>query len=110
MMIMVPNEVSKHFVEAAIKTFEEKKPAADTSKIRSESLHEGTSVQVLHIGPYDAEGPVLSRLHNEFMPENGLEFNGKHHEIYLGDPRKSEPSKLKTILRQPVRKKRMVAL
>ena len=105
MMIMVPNEVSKPLVKAAIKIFEEKKPGVDTSKLRFDSLNEGISVQVLHVGPYDAEGPILSRLHNEFMPENGYEFNGKHHEIYLGDPRKTEPSRLKTILRQPVRKK-----
>lgn len=105
MMIMVPNEVSKPLVKAAIKIFEEKKPGVDTSKLRFDSLNEGTSLQVLHVGPYDAEGPILSRLHNEFMPENGYEFNGKHHEIYLGDPRKTEPSRLKTILRQPVRKK-----
>ena len=105
MMIMVPNEVSKFFVNSAIKSFEEKKPATDTSKLRFDSLNERTSVQVLHVGSYDEEGPILSRLHNEFMPENGYEFNGKHHEIYLGDPRKTEPSKLKTILRQPVRKK-----
>jgi hypothetical protein len=105
MMIMVPNEVSKFFVNSAIKSFKEKKPATDTSKLRFDSLNERTSVQVLHVGSYDEEGPILSRLHNEFMPENGYEFNGKHHEIYLGDPRKTEPSKLKTILRQPVRKK-----
>ena len=105
MMIMVPNEVSKVLVKVAIKNFQDKKPALDISKLRFDSLSEGESVQVLHVGPYDAEGPILSRLHNEFMPENGYEFNGKHHEIYLGDPRKTEPSKLKTILRQPVRKK-----
>ena len=105
MMIMVPNEVSKVLVKVAIKNFQDKKPALDTSKLRFDSLSEGESVQVLHVGPYDAEGPILSRLHKEFMPENRFEFNGKHHEIYLGDPRKTEPSKLKTILRQPVRKK-----
>ena len=105
MMIMVPNEVSKVLVKVAIKNFQDKKPALDTSKLRFDSLSEGESVQVLHVGPYDAEGPILSRLHNEFMPKNEFEFYGKHHEIYLGDPRKTEPSKLKTILRQPVRKK-----
>lgn len=105
MMIMVPNGITKSHVTKAIKTFQEKKPAAKTSKLRFESLTEGFSVQVLHIGPYDAEGPILSKLHNEYMPENNFEFNGKHHEIYLGDPRKTAPSKLKTILRQPIKKK-----
>lgn len=59
-------------------------------------------MQTLHIGPYDDEGPVLERMHNEFIPANGLRMTGKHHEIYLGDPRKTAPEKLRTILRQPV--------
>lgn len=104
MMIMVPNGITKSHVTKAIKDFQGKKPEAKTSKLRFESLAEGLSVQVLHIGPYDAEGPILSKLHNEYMPQNNFEFNGKHHEIYLGDPRKTAPSKLKTILRQPVKK------
>jgi Uncharacterized conserved protein len=49
------------------------------------------------------EGPVLARLHHEVMPARGLEFNGPHHEIYLGDPRRMAPERLKTVLRQPVR-------
>jgi len=105
MMIMVPQEVSKTLVNKAFREFSGKKPAADLSKLRFDSLTEGSSVQVLHIGPYDAEGPILSKLHNEFMPENNYVFNGKHHEIYLSDPRKSAPSKLRTILRQPIRSK-----
>lgn len=59
-------------------------------------------MQVLHIGSYDDEAPVLERLHHEFMPANRLTFNGRHHEIYLSDPRKTEAAKLRTILRQPV--------
>lgn len=105
MMIMVPHEVSKTLVKEAVREFSGKKPAADVSKLRFDSLTEGLSVQVLHIGPYDAEGPILSKLHNEYMPENNYVFNGKHHEIYLSDPRKSAPSKLRTILRQPIRSK-----
>ena len=104
-MIMVPHEVSKTLVKEAVREFSGKKPAADVSKLRFDSLTEGLSVQVLHIGPYDAEGPILSKLHNEYMPENNYVFNGKHHEIYLSDPRKSAPSKLRTILRQPIRSK-----
>jgi hypothetical protein len=61
-------------------------------------------VQILHIGSYDDEGPILAKLHNEFIPQNGLEMNGKHHEIYLSDPRRVAPEKLKTVLRQPVRR------
>ena len=105
MIIMVPNGITKAFATKAIKTFKEKKPEANISKIRFDSLTEGLSVQILHVGPYDAEGQVLARMHKEFMPENNYVFNGIHHEIYLGDPRKTSPEKLKTILRQPVKKK-----
>ena len=54
------------------------------------------------VGSYDSEAPVLARLHQEYLPEHGLTFNGRHHEIYLSDPRRTEPAKLRTILRQPV--------
>jgi hypothetical protein len=63
---------------------------------------EGRSVQILHIGSYDDEGPVPLRLHGEFLPANGLAPMGRHHEIYLSDARTTEPAKLRTILRQPV--------
>lgn len=74
------------------------------ASVRFEHYHEGLSAQALHIGSYDDEGPLLSDLHHHYLLENGLVANGHHHEIYLGDPRKVMPSKLKTILRQPVRK------
>jgi hypothetical protein len=59
-------------------------------------------VQTLHVGSFDDEAPVLERMHHEFIPELGLRVTGKHHEIYFSDFRKVEPSKLRTILRQPV--------
>ena len=62
-------------------------------------------MQILHIGSYDDEGPALHRLHTEFMPANGLAFAGPHHEIYLNDARRTPPEKLRTILRQPVRRR-----
>lgn len=104
MMIMVPSHLSKSFVAQAKNAFHDKKADADVSKLRFDSLNEGLSVQTLHLGPYDAEGPILSKMHNEYMPQNNLVFNGLHHEIYLGDPRKTAPEKLKTVLRQPVRR------
>ena len=57
----------------------------------------------MHIGSYDDEGPVLAHLHAVVIPERGLTMVGKHHEIYLSDPRRVSPDKLRTILRQPVR-------
>ena len=70
--------------------------------VRFSSLVEGRCLQILHLGPYDDEGPTLRRLHEEVMPARGLTFNGRHHEIYLSDPRRTAPEKLKTVLRQPV--------
>ena len=64
---------------------------------------EGRCVQILHHGPYDDEAKTLAGLHDEFMPEHGLTFNGDHHEIYLSDARRTAPEKLRTVLRQPVR-------
>ncbi|HPC77589.1 MAG TPA: GyrI-like domain-containing protein, partial [bacterium] len=48
-------------------------------------------------------GPTIEKLHN-FIKENGYELRGKHHEIYLSDPRRSAPEKLKTVIRQPVKR------
>lgn len=70
--------------------------------VRLETLVEGRCVQTLHIGSYDDEAEVLAELHDEFIPGAGLRMSGKHHEIYLSDARRVEPSKLRTILRQPV--------
>lgn len=101
-MIMVPNWITKSMVKQAVKSVREKKENTKLAELRHETLKEGKSVQILHIGPYDKEGPMLNRMHNEFMPANGLTFNGKHHEIYMSDPRKVAPEKLRTVVRQPV--------
>ncbi len=103
MMIMTPDWIDAAMVDAVKDEVAKKKAPPAISKLRLEPLAEGRSVQIMHIGPYSEEAPVLSRLHSDYMPEHGLIFNGKHHEIYLGDPRKTAPEKLKTVLRQPVR-------
>ena len=102
MMIMVPDWLSAHDVEEAIGTLRAEKPNIKVESMRFETLTEGLSAQIMHIGSYDEETPTLLKLHDEWLPENGLKERLKHHEIYIGDPRKTEPSKLKTILRQPV--------
>ena len=68
-----------------------------------ERFAEGDCLQRLHLGPYTDEAPVLADLHDKVMPGLGLTFGGKHHEIYLSDPRRVAPEKLRTILRQPVK-------
>jgi len=103
LLILQPEAVTPELLEKAKAKLAAKKPAPFTAQVQLNVLHEGAAVQILHIGPYSAEGPTIARLH-DFMKENGYTFNGKHHEIYLGDPRRCEPEKLKTIIRQPVRK------
>jgi len=104
MMIMQPEWITQEMVEEAVKQVEKKKGLPALSKLRLETYYEGLAVQILHIGSYDDEGPTIAQMHHQFMPENGYEPAGKHHEIYLSDPRKVAPEKLKTVLRQPVRK------
>ncbi|QAY77245.1 GyrI-like domain-containing protein [Sphingosinicella sp. BN140058] len=103
MMIMVPDFVDQDaFGRARAKAAAKR---ADLSpSLRLETLHEGLCLQALHVGSYDDEGPLLAALHDEIMPAGGYAFAGRHHEIYLGDPRKLPPERLRTILRQPVRR------
>lgn len=104
MMIMLPDWITPEMFASAHTIVEKQKGLPSLSKLRLETYHEGLSVQILHIGSYDDEAPTLKRMHNEFIPQNGFEMRGKHHEIYLSDPRRVAPEKLKTILRQPVQK------
>ncbi len=102
MMLMVPDWIPDEMVELQIAEARRKKSHPGLALIRNEKLNEGLCVQIMHIGSYDDEAPVLARLHHEYMPKHGLAFHGKHHEIYIGDPRKTAPEKLRTVLRQPV--------
>jgi hypothetical protein len=78
-----------------------KKPLPSLPRVRLEPYREGLSAQIMHMGPYSAEGPTIARLH-EFIKSHGYRLSGRHHEIYLGDPRRSAPERLKTLLRQPI--------
>lgn len=102
MMIMVPDFITRTMFDAAVEKAAEKLTDAPAS-LRIETLDEGRALQIMHLGSYDDEGPALEHLHEVEMPGRGLTFNGRHHEIYLNDPRKTAPAKLKTILRQPVK-------
>jgi len=102
MMINQPEWTTPALVDEAVRLAATKKGLPAAERLRFARYAEGLAVQVLHIGSFDAEAPLFARLHHEFMPENGLTFNGRHHEIYLSDPRRTEPAKLRTVLRQPV--------
>ncbi len=103
MMISQPDWITEDMVRAAVAAVAAKKQNPALAEVRLRSLAEGRCVQILHVGAYDDEAPTLTRLHEDYLPAHGLTFNGDHHEIYLSDPRRTEPAKLKTILRQPVR-------
>ena len=102
MMIMVPDYVDDETFLAAKARAREKLGTLPES-LRLESLEEGLCLQALHVGSYDDEGPLLAMLHGEIMPSGAYDFAGRHHEVYLSDPRKTPPEKLKTVIRQPVR-------
>lgn len=100
-MLLVPDWLGPDDVERArVAAVRNHPPALD--RVRFEGLEEGLCVQTLHLGPYDDEGPVLETMHHDVIPARGLQLRGKHHEIYLNDPRRTAPAGLKTILRQPV--------
>lgn len=104
LMIMQPEGVNAELVEQVRPGVIRKKGIPALERLRFESYHEGLSVQIMYIGAYKDEGPTISQMH-AFIKDVGYVPNGKHHEIYLGDPRRTPAEKLKTVLRQPVREK-----
>lgn len=102
MMISQPEWITPALFEAEKEKTAAKRTLPALQLLKLVELTEGTAVHIMHIGPYDDEGPVLDKLHNDFLPANGLVPTLDHHEIYLSDPRRTAPEKLKTILRQPV--------
>ena len=102
MMIVQPEWITPELFEEAVEGVKKAKGLPALSKLRLEAYHEGLVVQILHIGSYDDEGPTIANMH-AYAVENGYELAGKHHEIYLSDPRRVAAEKLKTILRQPIR-------
>jgi hypothetical protein len=99
-MMMQPEFVTRAMVEEARAQVARKKNPAALPKVRFEGFHEGSCAQIMHIGPFATEGPTIKRLH-DFIEEGGHKLRGKHHEIYLSDPRRAAPEKVKTVIRQP---------
>jgi hypothetical protein len=100
MMIAQPPMVTAAWVEQARREAIKKKGLALLEQVRFETYTEGCCAQVMHTGPYSAEGPTVDRLH-AFIAAQGGALAGKHHEIYLSDVRRTAPEKLKTVIRQP---------
>ena len=102
-MMLQPDHITQEMVsEAAIKVAEKGENPA-LSKATFVKFHEGLSIQIMHIGPYADEKRSLEKM-KQFAEENGYRYRGKHHEIYLGDPRRAKPENLRTVLRHPVEK------
>jgi hypothetical protein len=102
LMIMQPEFITTDLVKKGIEELRRKKDPAGLSQVRFESYAEGKSAQIMHIGPFSEEGPTVEKVH-QFIKENGSAPLGKHHEIYLSDIRKADPSKWKTVIRQPMK-------
>ena len=102
-MFMQPVLISETMIKEAVEQVRLKKNPCALAKLYSKRYHEGPSLQLLHIGSFDAEAPKLQELHCKYMPAHDYDFAGHHHEIYLSDMRRVDPDKLRTVLRQPVR-------
>jgi len=101
LMIVQPDVVTPVMLNDAIERVRRKKNLPALYKLKFDSISDGLCAQVMHVGPYTDEGPTVEKLH-KFIFDSGYVLRGKHREIYLNDPRKTEPEKLKTIIRQPV--------
>jgi hypothetical protein len=101
-MIAQPDYVTAAMLDAArAELMRKKRDVPRTSDVHLERIDEGRCAQVMHVGPYDAERPTIERLH-AFIEEQGMRISGRHHEIYLGDPRRTAPEKLRTVIRYAV--------
>lgn len=105
-VIRLPDFISGKDIEWAVRTATKKKKT-DCSQVKFLTVNEGLCVQIMHIGPYDNE-PVTVKLMDDYLAQNGYEndLNSErmHHEIYLSDPRKCLPEKMKTVIRHPVKR------
>lgn len=100
-MIMQPPFITPELFEEARSELLRKKPGPGPVRLRLETFHEGLCVQVMHIGPYATEPETVARM-DAFAAEHGYARRGRHHEIYMSDPSRAAPEKMKTILRHPV--------
>jgi hypothetical protein len=101
LMMLVPDHVTAAMFREAVKRVRDKRDVPSLAKLRLAPFREGRAVQALHVGPYSDEPRTIEKM-RAFAEERGYRFRGRHHEIYLGDPRRAKPEKLKTVLRHPV--------
>ncbi len=102
-LIRLPDFIAPREVEVAREEARAKKGLEAIGAVRLEVYHEGLCAQILHVGPYAEERPTIDLLH-DFIRAEGYRLRGAHHEIYLSDPNRTAPERLKTIIRQPIEK------
>ncbi len=105
LMMMIPDAIPESFIETMRTEVAEKKDLPRLADVRVETYAEGPSVQIMYVGAYDKETPTIRRI-LAYAADEGYEIAGPHHEIYIGDPNRAAPEKLKTVLRYPVRPRR----
>jgi hypothetical protein len=103
LLIRTPDFITEEDLRQAVAVLLKRGKGQDVERVRLESLTEGLCVQMLHVGPYEKECETITMM-KTFAENKRLEFSGKHHEIYLSDPRRVPAERLKTILRHPVRR------
>jgi hypothetical protein len=103
-MIRTPDFISQKDLKAAVATLLKRGKSPDVKEVALETIDEGECVQMLHVGPYERECDTIA-LMQSFAETKGLKLGGPHHEIYLSDPRRVQPERLKTILRDPVKRR-----
>ena len=101
LMIMQPEFITPEMFQDAVRQVKRKNASAAVDRLRLEKFEEGLCVQIMHIGPYATEPPTVEKM-NAFAAQNGYSMSGMHHEIYLGNPLRADPAKLKTVLRHAV--------
>jgi hypothetical protein len=101
LLIALPDEATDTQLEPALEAGRAKIDPSTAENLRVESFAEGRVAQILHLGPYATERPTIERLHAAIHGA-GLHERGRHHELYIGDPQKAAPERLKTVLRHPV--------
>jgi hypothetical protein len=101
LLMLQPDHITPDMVADAIDQVRQKHDNPALDMLRFEPFHEGLAMQIMHIGAYADEPRTVAKM-KAFARENGYRLRGKHHEIYLGDPRRAKPERLKTVLRQPI--------
>jgi hypothetical protein len=102
LLMRTPDFISPEEVMCAAETLRDRGYGPLVDEVRLESITEGPCIQALHIGPTDSASETMDRVRS-FAAGEGLEFRGPHHRIYLSDPRRVSPDRLRTILREPVK-------